>query len=47
MRFSFSGLGFDLGKISSELLKMPLLWKSEGLPEYNVAIAAFLHSQGC
>lgn len=44
MRFSFSGLGFDLGRISEEILKLPLLWQKEGLPEYNVAVAAFLHS---
>lgn len=44
MRYSFSGLGFDLGRISGELLEMPLLWQKEGLPEYNVAIAAFLHN---
>lgn len=43
MRYSFSGLGFDLGGLSEKLLKIPLLWQNEGLPEYNVAIAAFLH----
>lgn len=44
MRYSFSGLGFDLGRIADEILEMPLLWQNNGLPEYNVAIAAFLHS---
>lgn len=44
MRYSFSGLGFDLGRISEELLEMPLLWQNRGLPEYNVAVAAFLHN---
>lgn len=43
LRYSYSGLGFDLGRIASELLEMPLLWQNDGLPEYNVAIAAFLH----
>lgn len=43
LRYSFSGLGFDLGRLSGELLEMPLLWQNEGLPEYNVAVAAFLH----
>lgn len=44
MRYSYSGLGFDLGRISEELLKMPLLWQKGGLPEYNVAVATFLHT---
>lgn len=44
MRFSYSGLGFDLGRIAEELLEMPLLWQNTGLPEYNVAIASFLHN---
>ena len=44
MRYSYSGLGFDLGRISEELLGMPLLWQNGGLPEYNVAVAAFLHN---
>lgn len=43
MRYSFSGLGFDLVKISEEVLGISLLWQKEGLPEYNVAVAAFLH----
>lgn len=44
LRYSYSGLGFDLGRISEELLEMPLLWQSGGLPEYNVAVATFLHT---
>jgi hypothetical protein len=32
-----------LGKIAEEVLDMPLLWQNGGLPEYNVAVAAFLH----
>lgn len=43
MRYSYSGLGFDLGRIAAEILEMPLLWQNGGLPEYNVAVAAFLH----
>lgn len=42
LRYSFSALGFDLGKISEELLETPLLWASRGLPRYNMAIYAFL-----
>lgn len=44
MRYSYSGLGFDLGRIAQEVLEMPLLWQNGGLPEYNVAVAAFLHN---
>lgn len=44
MRYSYSGLGFDLGRIAQEILEMPLLWQNGGLPEYNVAVAAFLHN---
>lgn len=43
MRYSFSGLGFDLVRIAEEILHIPLLWQNGGLPEYNVAVAAFLH----
>lgn len=42
LRYSFSAFGFDLGRIAKELLDMELLWAEKGLPEYNVAIAAFL-----
>lgn len=42
MRYSFSGFGFDLGRIAEELLGMELLWSPQGLPDYNVAVAAFL-----
>ena len=44
MRYSYSGLGFDLGRIAEEVLGMPLLWQNQGLPAYNVAIASFLHN---
>lgn len=43
MRYSFTGLGFDLVRMAEEVLELPLLWQKEGLPEYNVAVAAFLH----
>ena len=42
MRYSFSAFGFDLTALAKEQLGMDLLWAGEGLPEYNVAIAAFL-----
>lgn len=42
LRYSFSAFGFDLTAIAEELLELRLLWADEGLPEYNVAIAAFL-----
>lgn len=42
MRYSFSAFGFDLGRIAEELLGVKLLWADRGLPEYNLAIAAFL-----
>lgn len=45
MRYSFSGLGFDLTRIANEELGVELLWQPEGLPEYNVAIAALLDRQ--
>lgn len=35
MRFSYSGLGFDLGRIAEEVLGIPLLWQKQGLPEYQ------------
>lgn len=42
LRYSFSALGFDLGRVSEELLHTPLLWASRGLPAYQMAIYAFL-----
>ncbi|NCB64014.1 MAG: hypothetical protein EOM52_10485 [Clostridia bacterium] len=41
-RYSFSAFGFDLGRIAEEELGLKLLWSGQRLPEYNVAIAAFL-----
>lgn len=42
LRYSFSAFGFDLTAIAWEQLGLELLWAKEGLPEYNVAVAAFL-----
>lgn len=42
MRYSFSAFGFDLTALAEELLGIKLLWASQGLPDYNAAIAAFL-----
>lgn len=44
LRYSYTGLGFDLSRLAEDLLKMPLLWQKGGLPEYNVAVATFLHT---
>lgn len=46
MRYSFSGLGLDLTRIAHKVLDIDLLWQKDGLPEYNVAIAALLERQG-
>lgn len=45
LRYSFSAYGFDLGRISEELLNMPLVWAEKGLPPYNMAIYAFLTNE--
>lgn len=42
MRYSFSAFGFDLGLLAREQLGLELLWAKQGLPAYDVAIAAFL-----
>lgn len=42
LRYSFSGFGFDLTRIAREVLGLELLWDPQGLPAYNVAIAALL-----
>lgn len=42
MRYSFSGLGLDITRIAHDILDIELLWQKDGLPEYNVAIAALL-----
>ncbi|MSS64972.1 DUF2284 domain-containing protein [Velocimicrobium porci] len=40
-RYSFSAFGFDITEIASKELKSPLLWSGNGLPEYDMAIAAY------
>ena len=42
LRYSFSAFGFDLTAIARDQLGLELLWTKEGLPEYNVAVAAFV-----
>lgn len=42
-RYSITGFGFDFSKILQELFGIPLLWSSEGLPEYDVAVAALFY----
>ncbi len=40
--YSFSALGFDLAKVSSDILGIPILWENKGLPKYIVALAALV-----
>ena len=42
MRYSFSAFGFDLGALARQELGIELQWAAHGLPEYDVALAAFL-----
>ncbi|WP_297718385.1 DUF2284 domain-containing protein [Intestinimonas sp.] len=42
LRYSFSAFGFDLTGLARDQLGLELLWAKDGLPEYNVALAAFL-----
>ena len=42
MRYSFSAFGFDLGALARKELGIELLWAANGLPAYDVALAAFL-----
>lgn len=39
-RYSITGFGLDFGKILEEVFGLPLLWAADGLPEYDVAVAA-------
>ena len=41
MRYSFSAFGFDLAALARQELGIELLWAANGLPEYDVALAAF------
>lgn len=40
-RYSITGFGFDFTGILKDLFGIPLLWSTKGLPEYDVAVAAF------
>ena len=40
--YSFSALGFDLSKVSNDILDIPVLWEKKGLPEYIVALSALI-----
>ena len=46
MRYSFSAFGFDLAALARQELGIELLWAANGLPEYDVALAAFLSGEG-
>ncbi|MCI5649482.1 MAG: DUF2284 domain-containing protein [Fusicatenibacter sp.] len=39
-RYSITGFGFDFSKLLKEVFDISLLWSSDGLPEYDVAVAA-------
>lgn len=43
-RYSITGFGFDFTKIFKDIFGIPMLWSSEGLPEYDVAVAALFYS---
>lgn len=38
MRYSLEALGFDVSRIAEDLLKTPLLWSAEQLPQYFVLV---------
>ena len=40
-RYSITGFGFDFTGILKDLFGITLLWSTKGLPEYDVAVAAF------
>ncbi len=39
-RYSITAFGFDFAKLLREAMGIELLWSPEGLPEYDVAVAA-------
>lgn len=39
-RYSITGFGFDLTKLMEEQFQTKLIWKKDGLPDYDVAVAA-------
>lgn len=44
-RYSITGFGMEFGKMLEEEFQIPLLWKAQGLPEYDVAAAALFLPQ--
>lgn len=44
MRYSLESLGFDVGKISKDLLNTELLWYKETLPDYITLVGGILSS---
>lgn len=40
--YSFSAMGFDLSRVSTDILGIPILWENKGLPKYIVALAALV-----
>lgn len=45
-RYSVTAFGFDFGKMLGELMDIRLLWSPDGLPEYDVAVAALFVRTG-
>lgn len=44
MRPSLESLGYDVGAISAQMLKLPLLWADKRLPEYLTLVTALLYN---
>ncbi len=42
IRYSLESLGFDVGKITNEILGIELKWSSETLPEYLTMVSGFM-----
>ena len=40
-----TAFGFDFTKLLRELFDMEIKWSSEGLPEYDVAVAALFYKE--
>lgn len=43
-RYSITAFGFDFSRMVKDNLGMELLWSSNGVPEYDVAVAALFHA---
>ena len=43
-RYSITAFGFDFARMVRELLGVELLWSSDGLPEYDVAVAGLFYT---